>query len=361
MAGLLGSMDNLRGILASPSTNDFALALLANSGYSPRRRGLGEIIGQSMLQSRQMAAEQAQQKLREQYMRAQIEAMQQKPQAQEELAIVIGEDGKPVYVPRSQAIGKSPYERQTGPASDPTSIAEFKLSQQDPSFAKWLREREAMGRAPPAPPSYAPQFDLEPITRPDGTVGLGRFNQRTGQLEDTGMSPAPEKPPKETAPTEGERTSANYFDRMNAAEQYIGNTAPSSRDYLAAMNMIKGGAVRGMIGNSMLSNQGQQYYQGAMDWVRAKLRKESGAVIGEEEMAAEIKTYFPIPGDSPQTIEQKRVARLQAAEGMRSMAGRAAVAPRAFANEAQAAAAAVRGEIKPGDEITVGGRKARWQ
>jgi hypothetical protein len=43
---------------------------------------LGEIIGQSMLQSRQMAAEQAQQKLREQYMRAQIEAMQQKPQAQ---------------------------------------------------------------------------------------------------------------------------------------------------------------------------------------------------------------------------------------------------------------------------------------
>jgi hypothetical protein len=82
MAGLLGNMDNLRGILASPSTNDFALALLANSGYSNRRRGLGEIIGTSMLQSRQMAAEQAQQKLREQYMRAQIEAMQQKPQAQ---------------------------------------------------------------------------------------------------------------------------------------------------------------------------------------------------------------------------------------------------------------------------------------
>jgi len=117
MAGLLGNMDNLRGILAQPSTNDFALALLANSGYSPRRRGLGEIIGQSMLQSRQMAAEQAQQKLREQYMRAQMEAMQQRQPTQEELAIVIGEDGKPVYVPRSQAIGKSPYEKPTGEAS----------------------------------------------------------------------------------------------------------------------------------------------------------------------------------------------------------------------------------------------------
>jgi hypothetical protein len=153
MAGLLGNMDNLRGILAQPSTNDFALALLANSGYSNRRRGLGEIIGTSMLQSRQMAAEQAQQKLREQFMRAQIEAMQQKPQAQEELAIVIGEDGKPVYVPRSQAIGKSPYEKPSGATSLPTTVQEYEIAKSQGyggTFMDYRRDVARMGQSPGA-------------------------------------------------------------------------------------------------------------------------------------------------------------------------------------------------------------------
>ena len=89
--GLLGDPTALRGLLQSPSTTDFALAMLANSGYSPRRRSLGEIVGASMLQSRQMAAEQAQQKLREEYMRAQIQAMQQRPQAQQRAPFNLGD------------------------------------------------------------------------------------------------------------------------------------------------------------------------------------------------------------------------------------------------------------------------------
>lgn len=130
----------------------------------------------------------------------------------------------------------------------------------------------------------------------------------------------PEKPP---VPTEGERTSTNYFGRMDAAEHLLGDYTPSLADYMAANNMIGGGSVRSGIANQFLSPAGQQYYQAASDWVRAKLRKESGAVISPEEMAQEIKTYFPVPGDTPATIEQKRRARMQAQEGMRQMGGRA--------------------------------------
>jgi hypothetical protein len=67
----------------------------------------------------------------------------------------------------------------------------------------------------------------------------------------------------------------------------------------------------------------QKYRQSADDWIRAKLRKESGAVIGKEEMDAEYRTYFPQPGDTPEVKQQKLQSRMQAQEQMGSSAGRA--------------------------------------
>ena len=62
-------------------------------------------------------------------------------------------------------------------------------------------------------------------------------------------------------------------------------------------------------GNTVESSLRQQYSQAQMDWVRAKLRKESGAVIGADEMADEITTYFPQLGDGDAVIAQKAQAR----------------------------------------------------
>jgi len=58
-----------------------------------------------------------------------------------------------------------------------------------------------------------------------------------------------------------------------------------------------------------------------MDWVRAKLRKESGAVIGPKEMQDEIITYFPQPGDSAAVIKQKAESRRAAERAMSISAG----------------------------------------
>ena len=65
----------------------------------------------------------------------------------------------------------------------------------------------------------------------------------------------------------------------------------------------------------------QSYRQAQEDWVRAKLRKESGAVIGKDEMAGEIKTYFPQPGDSKEVIDQKARARAVAEQQMAIQGG----------------------------------------
>lgn len=76
-----------------------------------------------------------------------------------------------------------------------------------------------------------------------------------------------------------------------------------------------------LVGNYLVSDEYQQAKQAMEDWVTANLRKESGAVIGDSEMEKEVKKYFPVVGDNPQTIEQKRKSREQAERGMIKSAG----------------------------------------
>lgn len=120
------------------------------------------------------------------------------------------------------------------------------------------------------------------------------------------------------------RTAAGYLKRMSHAEQILGQSVPSLTDFTLAGTLLAGNAAMSAGANKLMSKEGQSYYQAASDWVRAKLRKESGAVISKEEMLAEIRTYFPIPGDSPQVVAQKAQARQIAQQAMLEQAGPAA-------------------------------------
>lgn len=125
-------------------------------------------------------------------------------------------------------------------------------------------------------------------------------------------------------PTEGMRAARGYLDRMNASEAIIqkfeseGYTSPTLFEKQAIGTSVEG---------FVLGEDDQQVLQAQRDWARAKLRKESGAVIGPQEMADEIRTYFPQPGDSEAVIKQKAEARKQAASQMRTAAGLDAPAP----------------------------------
>jgi hypothetical protein len=127
--------------------------------------------------------------------------------------------------------------------------------------------------------------------------------------------------PASAKPAEYERAAKGYFDRMQAAEAIMAEVGPKGvptevTEAVGALPLIGDYARR-----KTMSVEQQRFRQAQEDWVRAKLRKESGAVIGAKEMVDEIRTYFPMPGDSPEVIAQKAQARQIAIGGMRDMAG----------------------------------------
>lgn len=113
--------------------------------------------------------------------------------------------------------------------------------------------------------------------------------------------------------TESQAKAANFSGRMGSAFDVIDKleSNPSVMQKLLAGNSWT---------NILAPEAAQQYRQAQENWVTANLRKESGAVIGAEEMDREIKKYFPLPGEKPKTIEQKRQARLDAMAGMEAEA-----------------------------------------
>lgn len=126
--------------------------------------------------------------------------------------------------------------------------------------------------------------------------------------------------------SEQERNAAGFYSRMTDADKTLGELERAKydptnlRDYLT---------VGGKVLNGLSSDQGQRYYQAAQNWVRANLRKESGAAIGAQEMEQEIRNYFPQFGDSEAVIRQKAHNRSVVENAMRTAAGRALPTPSA--------------------------------
>lgn len=76
-----------------------------------------------------------------------------------------------------------------------------------------------------------------------------------------------------------------------------------------------------LAGNYMVSPEYQLYEQAQRNFINAQLRRESGAVISEEEFDNARKQYFPQPGDSAAVIAQKRQNRMDAIKGFEIGAG----------------------------------------
>lgn len=126
-----------------------------------------------------------------------------------------------------------------------------------------------------------------------------------------------------SAPTEGQSNAAGFAQRMELAEGII-NQLPAGSQPGAGTRIAEAVPfVGGALARSGQSPATQQYDQAAQDWIRAKLRKESGAAIGVDEMKQEYATYFPMVGDTPEKIAQKAEARRVVTLGMGKSAGRA--------------------------------------
>jgi hypothetical protein len=135
-------------------------------------------------------------------------------------------------------------------------------------------------------------------------------------------------------PTEAEQKAAGFAQRMEFSDQIakdleskvaaqqlagkdVGTMYPTARTQaLGAVPLI--GSYLENIGSS---TQQQLYKNAQENWVRANLRKESGAVIGVDEMKDEIRTYFPQPGEKPEKIAQKQLLRQVTQNAMKTAAG----------------------------------------
>lgn len=118
--------------------------------------------------------------------------------------------------------------------------------------------------------------------------------------------------------TEGQANAALYADRMKAAETVLND--PASIGALTS-RFQRGVGASETVGSYVNSDAYKRAQQAKMDFITAKLRRESGAAISPSEFATDDKTFFPQPGDPPAVIAQKAEARKRVIEGIGNAAG----------------------------------------
>lgn len=163
----------------------------------------------------------------------------------------------------------------------------------------------------------------ETRTAPDGTVTTVTVPgmDLSGFPVPKGLE-AGEKVIGEKAPTfnNDEKLAGAFTNRMLEATATFENVTAGGydpaniRDFAASSLPL---ALRA----SALSDSGQQYLAAKLNFITAVLRKESGAAISDTEFKNEDLKYFPQPGESAATIEQKRIARKTAVESMKAQSG----------------------------------------
>lgn len=176
-----------------------------------------------------------------------------------------------------------------------------------------LQQRAELAGLMPGTPEYN-QFMISGGKPPEGMVFRslpgGGFELVQGSGAGAGQG---------AKPTEGQLAATAYLQRMVGSEADLSELEAEGDVALPfGANLVVDTTFEGLLS---LSEGQQRLLQAQRDWVRAKLRKESGAEIPPAEMMAEMRTYFPQPGDGQKTIAQKRAARARAMTQMEIMSG----------------------------------------
>jgi len=168
------------------------------------------------------------------------------------------------------------------------------------------------------------KFPLQPDGLPDYAAAFKMIKDEKlatiKALAEAGRDP---KEPVDPKLTEGEANAAGFYKLMEASESILNGLPAGSQPGAGSGVLGSIPIVGGASSRSVQSPETQKFVQASQAWVRAKLRKESGAAIGKDEMAQEIATYFPQVGDKPEVIAQKAAMRLEATNSMKVSAGRA--------------------------------------
>jgi hypothetical protein len=125
---------------------------------------------------------------------------------------------------------------------------------------------------------------------------------------------------RQTRPVTGsERKVLGFFQRMLEAERNARSVEGdvSGRDFAA--EWLPGSVLE----NFAKSEAGQKYTQAQRTFTEGRLRKESGAAIPQGEYDTDRDTNFRRPGDTAESVKQKRSSRVKLLRGAANEAGRA--------------------------------------
>lgn len=167
---------------------------------------------------------------------------------------------------------------------------------------------------------------LQHLETPDGVVA---FNPRGGTAKPI-LGPDGQPIQGGKGLNEAQGKAAGMAMRAQTSHDLLSDleTAGTATPSLVKMGVEKvpvvGGGL-GMIANKYVASPDQQRVdQAQRDFVNAALRVESGASINESEFNNARRQYFTQPGDSPETIAQKKRNRETEIESLKMQAGPAA-------------------------------------
>lgn len=338
--------------------------LLSMSGAQARPVGTGQALGQALLGGVGGYQSTMDRTLNDMLKTTQISEMLRKQKESEQIKAVLASAAKPVYeqTPASPTYEGEDYamggQKLTGMTYDMKSViptlqalGRFDLIKDIGESQKTLRQSGIMGDGQ-APSPFAPYIQAtNPAVRQLATqlqsgFERGIIDEETAykrieplaKMEESYIAKS-EKAAEGKKPTEGERLSAGFAQRMEFSEQKIQQLENKyAEDMLTkgskavnpypTVGMSLAGSIPfvGDFARSKAASDEQALYRQAQEnWVRANLRKESGAVIGADEMNKEIQTYFPTAAElnNPRIIAQKSQARQVTMDAMRTNAGNA--------------------------------------
>lgn len=164
-----------------------------------------------------------------------------------------------------------------------------------------------------------------PMQMPDGSINLVQLSGKPGAAPQIVRDPTtgtPLRPPpqdRDIRMTEAQAKAATFKSQMEFAERELSSVPIDQTKIYSQIDTVMAGGMT----NPIASANAQRARQAQEQWSEAFLRFKTGAATTKDEVKANVRTFFPQPGDSPAVIEQKKRARGQAAKDLTFAAGQA--------------------------------------
>jgi hypothetical protein len=163
--------------------------------------------------------------------------------------------------------------------------------------------------------------DLPNAPKEPSMMQVTEIDQETGEIVTSLVPKVPgevsRKPPKE--PTQGQFTAGGYASRIEQAEAVLSDVEQK----IAGMGELSFRAQRAAPSAALQSADFQSYDQASRNFINAVLRRESGAAIAPSEFENARRQYLPVPGDTKETLAQKKANRDLVFANLKQEAGRA--------------------------------------